>query len=105
MIVLLIEVEDILRQITPPQQVGCTEHKQMQHHIWGVWGEWVTANDTMLLTIDDRNAFPTLLHNFIQAALNFFSFSPMFVKLVIASLRSHYHFLLGNAAIIEVTFS
>ena len=58
----------------------------------------------MLLTIDYRNAFPTLSHNFIRAALTFFSFPPTFVNLVISSLRSHYHFLVGSAAIKEVTF-
>ena len=59
----------------------------------------------MLLTIAFRNAFPTLSHNFIQAMLNFFSFSPMFVTLVVASLGSQYHFLVGSTAIKEVTFS
>ena len=58
----------------------------------------------MLLTIDYRNAFPTLSHNFIRAALTFFSFPPTFVNLIISSLRSHYHFLVGSAAIKEVTF-
>ena len=59
----------------------------------------------MLLTIDYRIALRTLSHNFIQAALNFFSFPPMFVKLGIASLRSQYRFLVGCAAIKEFTFS
>ena len=97
MTILFIQVEDILRQITPPQQVGCIKGIQIQHHIWGVRGEWVNADDTMLLTIDYRNAFPTLSHNFIQATLNFFSFPPigMFVKLVIAFLLSQYHFFVG----------
>ena len=94
---LLIQVEDILRQITPPpQQVGCIKHRQMQHHIWGVRGEWDTAESMMFLTIDYRNAFPTLSHNFITAALTFFSFPPTFVNLVISSLRSQYDFLVGS---------
>ena len=58
----------------------------------------------MLLTIDYRTAFPTLSHNFITAALTFFSFPPTFVNLVISSLRSQYHFLVGSAAIKEVKF-
>ena len=58
----------------------------------------------MLLTIDYRNAFPTLSHNFIRAALTFFSFPPIFVNLVISSFRSQYHFLVGGAAIKAVTF-
>ena len=58
----------------------------------------------MLLTIDYCKAFPTLSHNFIRAALAFFSFPPTFVNLVISSLRSPYHFLVGNAAIKEVIF-
>ena len=107
MTALLIQVEDIPRQIPPPpppQQVGCIKHPQMQHHIWGVRGEWDTTESMMLLTIDYRNASPTLSHNFIRAALTFFSFPPTFVNLVISSLRSHYHFLVGSAAIKEVTF-
>ena len=71
----------------------------------GVRAERVTADDTMLLTIDYRNAFPTLSHNFIQGVLNSFSLPPTFAKLVIASRRSQYHFLVGSAAIKEVTFS
>ena len=76
----------------------------MQHHIWGVREEWDTAESMMLLTIDYRNAFPTLSHNFIRAALTFFSFPPTFVNLAISSLKSHYHFLVGSAAIKEATF-
>ena len=101
MTALLIHVEDSLRQIT---QVGCIQHRQMQHHIWGVRGEWGTTESMMLLTIDYRNVFPTLSHNFIRAALTFFSFPPTFVSLVISSLRSQYHFLVGIAAIREVIF-
>ena len=58
----------------------------------------------LLLTIDYCNTFPTLSHNVIKAALTFFSFSPTFVNLVISSLRSQYHFLVGSAAIREVIF-
>ena len=32
MTILLIQVEDILRQITLPQQVGCIKHRQMAGH-------------------------------------------------------------------------
>ena len=58
----------------------------------------------MLLTVDYRNASPTLSHNFIRATLTFFSFPPTFVSLVISSLRSQYHFLVGSAAIRKVIF-
>ena len=53
----------------------------------------------MLLTIDYRNAFSTLSHDFIRAGLTFFSVPPTFVNLVISSLRSQYHFLVASAAI------
>ena len=58
----------------------------------------------MLLTIDSLKVFPTLSHNFIRVALTFFSFPPTFVSLVISSLRSQYHFLVGSAAMREVIF-
>ena len=58
----------------------------------------------MLLTIDYRNTFPELSHNFIRATLTFFSFPPTFVSRVMSSLRSQYHFLVGSAAIREVIF-
>ena len=58
----------------------------------------------MLLTIDYRNAFRTHSHNFFKAALTFFSLPPTFVNLVMSSLRSQYHFLVGSVAIREVTF-
>ena len=53
----------------------------------------------MLLTIDYRNAFSTLSHDFIRAGLTFLSVPPTFVNLVISSLRSQYHFLVASAAI------
>ena len=85
MTALLIKIEDVLCHITPPQQVGCIKHRQMQHHIWVLKG-------------------PTLSHNFIRASLTFFSFPPSFVNVIISSLRSQHHFLVGSVAIKEVVF-
>ena len=98
---LLIQVEDILCQMTPPQQVGCIKHQQMQHHIWGVRGECVTLESMM--PIDSATPSPPS-HNFIRAALTFFSFPPTFLNLIIPISRSEYHFLVGSAAVREVKF-
>ena len=58
----------------------------------------------MLLTIDYRNKFPTLWHNCIRAALTLLSFPPTFVSLVTSLVHSQYHFLVGRAAMRELTF-
>ena len=36
MTVLLLKIEDLLMQITSPQQVGCFKHRHMIKHSWNV---------------------------------------------------------------------
>ena len=52
MTVLLLQIEQPLMQIAPPQQIGCFKGRLMVYHIWGVRSEWESARTMALLSID-----------------------------------------------------
>ena len=59
--VLPLQIEDVLLQITPTQQVRCFKRQHMQEHtiqhIWNVRGEWTTEESMILLIVGYRNTF------------------------------------------------
>ena len=57
-----------------------------------------------LLTIDYKNGLPAMFHSFVRVAVTYFLFARMLANFVPSSSCSHYHFLVGSAAIKEVTF-
>ena len=99
MTVLLMQIEQLLMQIVPPQQIACFKGRQMINDIWGVRSEWETANAMALLSIDYQNAFRTLSHVFIHSVLAFINLPEPVIQLITQSLKGDYYFCVGHTVI------
>ena len=96
MTIIMCMVENVITQITHPQQVGCIKGRKMIRHIWGAKGGYDNMSSGIMISFDYSNAFPSLTHPFIKAALTLINLPEFIINVIMATLVSPYHFCIGR---------
>ena len=58
MTIIMCMVENVITQITHPQQVGCIKGRKMIRHIWGAKRGYDNMSSGIMISFDYSNAFP-----------------------------------------------
>ena len=94
--ILLIQLEDVLLHCIPPQQTGFLRHKSILQHVYGSRALWDGLREGAALSVDFRNAFPTMSHEMVSAALGLMCIPFLYIRLILHLLRAPYLYSVGN---------
>ena len=104
MTILCLQVEQIFQHLPHSRQVGCVKGRQMINHIRGVRSAFEMSKRCLMVSFEFSNAFPTLIHTFIQADLHLIELPIGYVMLVLATLRTAYQLCVGRGVVREVCY-
>ena len=88
MTIIMCMVEDVITHRTHPQQMGCIKGRKMIRHIWGAKGGYDNMSSGIMISFDYSNAFPSLSHPFIRAALNLINLPDFIINVIMSTLVS-----------------
>ena len=93
---LLIQLEDVLLHCIPSQQTGFLRHRSILHHVYGSRALWDGLREGAALSVDFRNAFPTMSHEMVSAALGLMCIPFLYIRLILHLLRAPYLYSVGK---------
>ena len=88
--ILLIQLEDVLLHCTPAQQTGFLRHRSILQHVYGLRALWDGLQEGAALLVDFKNAFPTMSHEMVAAALGLMCIPFLYIRLILHLLRAPY---------------
>ena len=94
--ILLIQLEDVLLHCIPSQQTGFLRHRSILQHVYGSRALWDGLSEGAALSVDFRNAFPTMSHEMVLAALGLMCIPFLYIRLILHLLRAPYLYSVGK---------
>ena len=94
--ILLIQLEDVLLHCIPSQQTGFLRHRSILQHVYGSRALWDGLREGAALSVDFRNAFPTMSHEMVSAALGLMCIPFLYIRLILHLLRAPYLYSVGK---------
>ena len=94
--ILLIQLEDVLLHCIPSQQTGFLRHRSILQHVYGSRALWDGLSEGAALSVDFRNAFPTMSHEMVSAALGLMCIPFLYIRLILHLLRAPYLYSVGK---------
>ena len=94
--ILLIQLEDVLLRCTPSQQTGFLRHRSILQHVYGSRALWDGLSEGAALSVDFRNAFPTMSHEMVSAALGLMCIPFFYIRLILHLLRAPHLYSVGK---------
>ena len=94
--ILLIQLEDVLLHCIPSQQTGFLRHRSILQHVYGSRALWDGLSEGAALSVDFRNAFPTMSHEMVSAALGLVCIPFLYIRLILHLLRAPYLYSVGK---------
>ena len=88
--ILLIQLEDVLLHRIPSQQTRFLRHRSILQHVYGSRALWDGLREGAALSVDFRNAFPTMSHEMVSAALGLMCIPFLYIRLILHLLRAPY---------------
>ena len=81
--ILLIQLEDVLLHCIPSQQTGLLRHRSILQHVYGSRALWDALREGAALSVDFKNAFPTMSHEMVSAALGLMCIPFLYIRLIL----------------------
>ena len=94
--ILLIQLEDVLLHCIPAQQTGFLRHRSILQHVYGSWALSDGLQEGAALSVDFKNAFPTMSHEMVAAALGLMCIPFLYIGLILHLLRAPYLYSVGK---------
>ena len=94
--ILLIQLEDVLLHCIPAQQTGFLRHRSILQHVYGSQALWDGLREGAALSLDFKNAFPTMSHEMVAAALGLMCIPFLYIRLILHLLRAPYLYSVGK---------
>ena len=94
--ILLIQLEDVLHHCIPSQQTGFLRHRSILQHVYGSRALWDGLSEGAALSVDFRNAFPTMSHEMVSAAPGLMCIPFLYIRLILHLLRAPYLYSVGK---------
>ena len=94
--ILLIQLEDVLLHCIPSQQTGFLRHRSILQHVDGSRALWDGLREGAALSVDFKNAFPTMSHEIVAAALGLMCIPFLYIRLILHLLRAPYLYSVGK---------
>ena len=94
--ILLIQLEDVLLHCIPSQQTGFLRHRSILQHVYGSRALWDGLSEGAALSVDFRNAFTTMSHEMVSAALGLMCIPFLYIRLSLHLLRAPYLYSVGK---------
>ena len=94
--ILLIQLEDVLLHCIPSQQTGFHRHRSILQHVYGSRALWDGLREGAALSVDFRNAFPTMSHEMVSVALGLMCIPFLSIRLILHLLRAPYLYSVGK---------
>ena len=94
--ILLIQLEDVLLHCIPSQQTGFLRHRSILQHVYGSRALWDGLSEGAALSVDFRNAFPTMSHEMVSAALGLMCIPFLYIRLILHLLGAPYLYSVGK---------
>ena len=93
--ILLMQLEDVLLHCIPAQQTGFLRQRSIQH-VYGSRALWDGLQEGAALSVDFKNAFPTMSHEMVAAALGLMCIPFLYIWLILHLLRAPYLYSVGK---------
>ena len=93
---LLIQLEDVLLHYIPSRQTGFFRHTSILQHVYGSRAIWDGLREGAALSVDFRNAFPTMSHEMVSVALGLMCILILYIRLILHLLRAPYLYSVGK---------
>ena len=100
--ILLIQLEDVLLHCIPSQQTSFRRHRSILQHVYGSRALWDGLREGAALSVDFRNAFPTMSHEMVSAALGLMCIPFLYIRLILHLLRAPYLYSVGKGYVAGV---
>ena len=91
-----IQLEDVLLHCIPAQQTGFLRHRTILQHVYGSRALWDGLHEGAALSVDFKNAFPTMSHEMVAAALGLMCIPFLYIRLILHLLRAPYLYFVGK---------
>ena len=104
---LLIQLEDVLTQCIPPEQTGFIKHRSILRHIYSARSLWESFAEGWgaTLSIDFRNAFPTMSHALCDATSEALAIPTPTIALIMHLLQAPYLFSVGQGYVPDIALT
>ena len=100
--ILLIQLEDVLLHCIPSQQTGFLRHRSILQHVYGSRALWDGLREGAALSVDFKNAFPTMSHEMVAAALGLMRIPFLYIRLILHLLRAPHLYSVGKGYVAGV---
>ena len=80
--ILLVQLKDVLPHYIPAQQTGFLRHRSILQHVYGSRALWDGLREGAALSVDFKNAFPTMSHEMVAAAMGLMCIPFLYIRLI-----------------------
>ena len=94
--ILLIQLEYVFLHCIPAQQTGFLRRRSIHQHVYGLRALWDDLQEGAALSVNFKNAFPTMSHEMVAAALGPMCILFLYIWLILHLLRAPYVYSVGK---------
>ena len=106
MMTILVQVEDAMAQIVPPQQKAYLKGRRMEDHLYSVMAHWETpplpGHGEAWIAIDYMKAFDSVNHALVEALLSLIKLPTYMINICLSVMQGDVLFLVGRRLVREV---
>ena len=106
MTVFLVQIEDVMAQLVPPQQKAYLKGRCMEDHLFSVMADWETppvrGMGEVWVAVDYTKAYDSINHALVEALLMFIGMARFMIRVCLSVMKGGIHFLVGRQVVSEV---
>ena len=107
MMTILVQIEDAVAQLIPPQQKAYVRGRRMEDHLVSVAAHWETpvgpGAAEAWLAVDFQKAFDSVNHALVEALLQFVNLPNFMIRICLTIMRGEILFLVDRRLVREVS--